>query len=144
MNGLDGDDVVVGLDQRDKVYGGNGDDALYGDASRTSAAVQTPGNDIVHGYAGNDNAWAGAGDDAVLGGAGYDSLFGEAGGITDPASAGLRAGHLRAVRPSRGAGRSCSAAEGKERMSRGGSGASTPARTLTWQARRAPVPAARS
>jgi Ca2+-binding RTX toxin-like protein len=69
VNGLGGNDVLLGNSKTDVLVGGSGNDLLYGGG----------GDDGLFGGAGNDIMFAGTGDDIVRGGAGNDKIFGEQG-----------------------------------------------------------------
>ena len=66
LQGLDGDDVLIGGGSINSILGGAGNDTLVG----------LGGNDILRGGAGDDILLGGAGDDVLLGESGNDTLFG--------------------------------------------------------------------
>ncbi|WP_304441806.1 calcium-binding protein, partial [Limnohabitans sp. JirII-31] len=72
INGLGGNDTLIGGNQDDVLDGGEGDDSLSGGY----------GNDTLMGGAGNDTLNAADGNDTLTGGAGNDSLSGDYGDDT--------------------------------------------------------------
>lgn len=72
INGLAGNDVLIGTNGNDKLYGDIGNDFLYGGN----------GNDILDGGLGNDILDGGLGNDTLDGGTGNDSLKGGNGNDT--------------------------------------------------------------
>ncbi|HEU5253125.1 MAG TPA: hypothetical protein VFU16_07360 [Solirubrobacterales bacterium] len=79
--GGDGDDLLVGGEERDFVEGREGDDAIYGGAGR----------DHLEGGEGNDRAFGGPGDDSL------SSQFDQNGPFTDFLSGGGGRDSLRAI-----------------------------------------------
>jgi Ca2+-binding RTX toxin-like protein len=72
VNGLGGDDTLIGRSRTDVLAGGAGNDHLFG----------FKGNDGLFGGAGHDTLYGGHGRDVVRGGTGDDRLFGGAGNDT--------------------------------------------------------------
>ena len=72
LDGGDGNDRIVGSQQRDVILGGRGNDRIDG----------RNGNDRIDAGAGNDHAQGGNGDDGLQGGIGDDTLHGGAGNDT--------------------------------------------------------------
>ena len=70
--GEDGDDVLVGYDGDDELIGGSGNDVLRG----------REGNDDLDGGDGNDFIFGGSGNDTLIGGNGDDELYGYEGNNT--------------------------------------------------------------
>lgn len=66
VSGNDGDDFIIGSNFADEIGGGNGDDILLGN----------DGNDFLFGFNGNDTLEGGKGNDFLDGGEGVDHLFG--------------------------------------------------------------------
>ncbi|BAI89850.1 calcium-binding protein [Arthrospira platensis NCB002] len=81
INGLGGDDVLVGSSAPDLLYGGAGNDSLFGD-SGNDTLVGGSGADTLSGGDGDDVVYGGSGPDLLYGGAGNDCLFGETGDDT--------------------------------------------------------------
>jgi Ca2+-binding RTX toxin-like protein len=87
INGLGGQDVLLGSRKTDVLVGGGGDDLLFGrggdDGLFGGAGNDTlfagNGDDIARGGAGNDKIYGGHGDDEITGGTGNDILSGGAG-----------------------------------------------------------------
>lgn len=68
--GLGGNDTIYGLDGltgNDLILGGPGDDTIFGNR----------GDDVILGQSGNDTIFGGHGSDRIRGGAGDDELFGD-------------------------------------------------------------------
>lgn len=65
LNGMAGDDRLVGGSARDALTGGDGNDSLFGQV----------GDDAMDGGEGNDRLFGGAGDDTMDGGAGNDTYI---------------------------------------------------------------------
>lgn len=93
INGLGGNDLLLGGDGKDLVRGGDGADTIAGgggnDTLHGGSGIDIlrghGGNDILLGNDGNDALNGGAGNDIVQGGAGNDLMIGEQGDdrITD-------------------------------------------------------------
>ena len=90
IEGLGGDDYLVGSfgddelrggDGLDKLRGGTGDDFLFGDAGNDKLMGDT-GNDRLAGGTGRDDLYGGAGNDILRGGRGADFLKGGLGADT--------------------------------------------------------------
>ncbi|MDJ0518589.1 MAG: hypothetical protein QNJ74_20805 [Trichodesmium sp. MO_231.B1] len=103
LQGLGGNDTLVGEQESDTLYGGDGHDYLYGGSETTEPdsdngyrfvqnnvkahdrgagadhLVGGPGNDALFGGAGNDTLLGGPDNDVLQGGNGTDSLNGGAG-----------------------------------------------------------------
>ena len=69
LEGLDGNDRLIGSGKSDELRGGEGNDYLDGRA----------GDDVLDGGAGNDSLYGGQGNDTLIGGEGNDLLHGGAG-----------------------------------------------------------------
>ncbi|SEL91984.1 Hemolysin-type calcium-binding repeat-containing protein [Roseivivax marinus] len=69
LNGLGGDDVVLGDEGDDFIYGGAGNDEIYAGAKDAAG--------VVNEDAGNDEFAGGSGDDTIAGGEGDDLLIGD-------------------------------------------------------------------
>ncbi len=69
LDGGDGNDTIIGSQQRDAISGGNGADRIAGRG----------GNDRINGGNGNDAIDGGDGDDAIAGGNGGDLIRGGSG-----------------------------------------------------------------
>lgn len=69
IQGLDGDDRLIGGSGKDVIEGGNGNDTIYGGA----------GADVINGNGGNDRIYGGEGGDAIAGSKGSDIMYGEDG-----------------------------------------------------------------
>ncbi|PIT71241.1 hypothetical protein B9Z41_17025, partial [Limnohabitans sp. JirII-31] len=90
INGLGGNDTLIGGNQDDVLDGGEGDDSLsggYGNDTLTGGVGNDAldggyGNDTLTGGAGNDTLNAADGNDTLTGGAGNDSLSGDYGDDT--------------------------------------------------------------
>ena len=99
INGLGGDDVLIGSSGPDLLYGGAGNDCLFGEAGDDTLLGDSgddivfggsgddilfggPGNDLLYGGADNDILYGGKGDDFLSGDDGDDTLFGNAGNDT--------------------------------------------------------------
>jgi len=78
LEGLDGNDLLIGSSDRDVLKGGDGDDTLRGE----------DGDDVLRGNAGNDTLSGGKGDDLLVGGGGDDVIFGQKGNNTINAGGG--------------------------------------------------------
>lgn len=72
LDGGDGNDRIIGSQQRDAILGGGGNDRIHG----------RDGNDRIDGGEGNDQVHGGNGDDGLQGGIGDDTLYGDAGNDT--------------------------------------------------------------
>lgn len=90
LDGGDGDDILYSYGGNDSIRGGNGIDYLNGGAGNDRLTGEA-GNDQLYGEngvdwldggAGNDYLDAGAGDDVLVGGAGNDTMFGQLGNDT--------------------------------------------------------------
>ncbi|MBI1311873.1 hypothetical protein GC176_11320 [bacterium] len=69
LEGLDGNDTLIGGAADDFLQGGNGNDLILGNG----------GNDLLRGHDGNDTLRGGSGNDTLEGGDGNDGLAGEDG-----------------------------------------------------------------
>lgn len=78
IDGLAGDDTIVGGSLNDQLVGGAGNDNLYAGA----------GNDTLTGGDGNDTVTGEAGDDIIMGGSGADLLYAGLGNDTVDAGDG--------------------------------------------------------
>ena len=78
IDGLAGDDLLVGYGGNDKLTGGADDDTLEGGLGEDTLEGGI-GDDVLRGGAGNDTLRGGAGNDNLSGGAGNDNLSGGAG-----------------------------------------------------------------
>ncbi|MCF6444321.1 calcium-binding protein [Nereida sp. MMG025] len=78
LEGLDGDDLLIGSSDRDVLKGGTGDDTLRGE----------DGNDVLRGNQGNDTILLGKGNDVVFAAGGDDIIFGQKGNNTINAGGG--------------------------------------------------------
>ncbi|MBP0447124.1 VCBS domain-containing protein [Roseomonas sp. SSH11] len=78
VEGLDGDDIILGDGGNDWLVGGSGNDQLNG-AGGNDTLEGGAGADLLKGEAGNDLLDGGDGDDQLLGGKGDDTLRGDAG-----------------------------------------------------------------
>ena len=67
INGLDGNDTVIGTREGDSIFGNEGDDSVFGNE----------GDDSLDVSLGADSAYGGAGDDSINGGPEDDKLFGD-------------------------------------------------------------------
>ncbi|MEM1314875.1 MAG: matrixin family metalloprotease [Pseudomonadota bacterium] len=76
--GLPGRQILVGLDEGERLSGGAGRDQLYGEGGR-DRLLGGGGNDRLEGGRGNDRLWGGGGDDRLDGGRGADRLDGGSG-----------------------------------------------------------------
>ena len=65
INGLAGNDTIIGWNGADRIFGGDGNDSLRGGG----------GNDTISGGAGNDTMFGGTGGDSLLGGTGNDTFW---------------------------------------------------------------------
>jgi hypothetical protein len=110
INGLDGDDTLIGSnstsasysealnanDGCDTVFGGAGGESIYGGNSDCWSGLSGPddlhgesGDDAIYGEGGKDNLYGGPGDDILWGGAGPDLICGEDGDDTLSGLGGL-------------------------------------------------------
>lgn len=78
LDGLGGDDLVLGGAGDDLLGGRGGDDSLLGEDGNDHLDGGE-GNDLLSGGDNNDALDAGAGDDTLFGGAGWDTLSGHEG-----------------------------------------------------------------
>lgn len=74
INGLEGDDLLLGGYLADTIDGGTGDDTLYG-RDGDDELTGGEGNDMLHGDAGNDTLYGNMGNDFLEGGAGDDFIY---------------------------------------------------------------------
>ncbi len=81
LDGGDGDDRVNGNDGDDTITGGADDDIITGDGGKDSIDGEG-GNDTIDGGAANDTIVGGSENDSISGGAGLDSIEGNAGNDT--------------------------------------------------------------
>ncbi|MFG6417007.1 calcium-binding protein [Roseateles sp. DC23W] len=72
MDGLGGQDTLLGGAGNDTIAGGAGDDSLFGQ----------DGDDVLNGGTGNDSLYGNAGDDVLTGGAGNDYFLSSGGSDT--------------------------------------------------------------
>ncbi|SLN58528.1 hypothetical protein [Roseisalinus antarcticus] len=72
----DGDDVLVGIDQPNRILGGGGHDSLWGRG----------GDDTLNGQSGSDLLQGLGGDDILRGMAGRDTIYGNLAGASFPVS----------------------------------------------------------
>ncbi|MEK0432158.1 MAG: hypothetical protein RL700_365 [Pseudomonadota bacterium] len=83
INGMAGNDYLVGGNKKDQIDGGAGNDTLYGNEGNDSLSGGT-GNDSLDGGMGNDTLTGGPGNDYLTGGAGSDRfVFNALGGISN-------------------------------------------------------------
>ena len=75
LRGMNGKDRIFGKDMRDKLYGGRNFDRLYGGYD-DDALWGEDGNDWLFGEQDDDTLFGGNGDDRLTGGEGFDSLVG--------------------------------------------------------------------
>ncbi|MBI1314468.1 hypothetical protein GC176_24510 [bacterium] len=75
LNGLGGDDVLIGSDLPDVIVGGDGNDSLYG-RDGNDVITGSGSDDVLLGQGGNDTLNGGAGKDELVGDIGDDSLNG--------------------------------------------------------------------
>ena len=73
MNGMAGNDTLVGGNANDSLDGGTGNDYLEGYAGNDSL-MGGVGNDTLYGNYGNDSLMGGVGNDTLYGGEGADSF----------------------------------------------------------------------
>jgi len=98
IDGLGGNDTILGGDGNDRILGGTGNDNfMAGDGEDTvdggdgdDSINGNEGDDLIRGNAGNDDLVGGDGDDTVLGGGGNDTL--SAGPAFDLGTCGLYGG----------------------------------------------------
>lgn len=84
MNGMAGDDMIVGNFGSDTLIGGTGHDTLLGDegsdrlkgGAGDDALLGDYGNDVLFGGAGSDELSGDEGRDRLFGGGGQDALYG--------------------------------------------------------------------
>ncbi|MFB2894541.1 beta strand repeat-containing protein [Aerosakkonemataceae cyanobacterium BLCC-F50] len=76
INGLDGNDTLIGGSQGDLINGGKGNDSIDGGDGADSINDFDGGNDTINSGAGNDEVQSGNGSDLINGGDGIDALFG--------------------------------------------------------------------
>lgn len=88
IDGLDGNDTLIGGTDNDTLLGGNGDDSLDGRTGNDSLDGGN-GNDTLNGSFDNDTLLGGDGDDSLNGGFDNDSLDGGDGNDTLDASSGF-------------------------------------------------------
>ncbi|MBT9315773.1 calcium-binding protein [Leptothoe spongobia] len=75
INVDDGNNTILGSQQRDNILGGIGNDTVEGNGG-DDAITGFDGNDLLKGNAGADSINGGDGDDTLRGGAGKDTLSG--------------------------------------------------------------------
>lgn len=78
IDGLDGDDIILGGDLADLLLGNNGDDTINGGAGDDVISGDS-GNDSIQGSSGNDGLFGGQGDDTIDPGTGNDYIFASGG-----------------------------------------------------------------
>lgn len=78
LNGLEGDDILNGNQDNDRVFGDEGNDTLYG-GKNDDIVRGGVGDDQVFGDLGNDTLWGDDDDDFVYGGLGNDVVYGNRG-----------------------------------------------------------------
>ncbi|WP_275044502.1 calcium-binding protein, partial [Pseudomonas asplenii] len=78
LNGMGGDDTLIGGSGNDQLDGGEGNDSLTGGAGNDTL-IGGAGNDNLDGGEGNDTLNGGLGDDTLNGGYGIDILSGGTG-----------------------------------------------------------------
>ena len=78
QGGGDGDDWIIGSQDRDLLTGGDGDDGLFG-RDHDDHLEGGKGDDTLNGGAGDDVIYGGAGDDSIRGAVGDDEAIGGAG-----------------------------------------------------------------
>lgn len=78
LNGINGDDRLIGGSTSEAFNGGNGNDTIIAGAGQDTVSGGS-GNDSIKGQDGDDLLFGGDGDDLINGGAGDDFLFGGAG-----------------------------------------------------------------
>ena len=78
IQGLASADIIDGLSGNDELVGGRGDDHIYGGQGHDTLQGQD-GNDYLIGEQGNDQLLGGAGHDVLEGGNAQDQLYGGAG-----------------------------------------------------------------
>ena len=81
INGLAGDDLIIGGGGLDYIRGDDGNDSLLGGADFDDANGNT-GNDTVSTGAGDDYCVGGKDNDSLAGGSGYDLVYGNLGNDT--------------------------------------------------------------
>ncbi|MCH8051153.1 MAG: hypothetical protein IIC86_03955, partial [Chloroflexi bacterium] len=79
--GGDGNDVILGGPDNDKIHGGDGNDHLYG-GDGDDEIKGGDGDDVIDGGPGDDEIKGGDGDDVIDGGPGSDECNGGAGANT--------------------------------------------------------------
>lgn len=75
IEGLGGNDTIIGSNAADTLSGGDGDDSILG-RNGSDSLLGGDGDDILNGGAGNDTLIAGAGSDGLSGWTGNDLLVG--------------------------------------------------------------------
>lgn len=75
LNGMDGNDLIIGGWDQDLLYGNNGHDRIYGGAG-ADLIHGGNGNDILNGQFGHDRIHGGAGYNFIRGGPGDDRIWG--------------------------------------------------------------------
>lgn len=75
MDGMNGNDMIVGNIGNDTLIGNLGNDTLIGEAGY-DRMLGGFGDDALYGYTGNDKLFGGFGNDLLDGGTGRDKLFG--------------------------------------------------------------------
>ena len=81
VDGLAGDDCIIGGPGNGNFDGGPGDDYIHGGAG-DDGILGGPGNDYLLGQDGNDGLHGGPGNDHMMGGPGNDTLLGNEGDDT--------------------------------------------------------------
>ena len=78
LDGLAGEDTILGNEGNDTIKGGSGNDSLFGNEGRDNIKGGL-GNDRISGNQGDDTVFGGANNDTIFGGDGSDLLIGNAG-----------------------------------------------------------------
>ena len=75
INGLAGNDTLLGGNGNDAINGGDGNDFINGNLDDDFINGNL-GNDVIYGGQGNDTVFGGQGDDQLFGSLGNDTLLG--------------------------------------------------------------------